>query len=573
VQKTTHGSADFIYGQYVTTKSIHAELTCLFGHPVDYKTAQVHVDRVYTLAPNRHFLTVASTRAEKGVSQIIPNLLTYAWSCLVIDPKGENAWITAKRRRCAFAPHSVHILDPWGEVNRRYGDLAGEQETIARFNPLSILDSASPHYSDDLAYIADALIINQGKDPFFDDSARELLAGLISYCVEDDKETASLPLVRLLLSKPMSELAAIAEDAQRFGPRSLAARKLGRFIEDNKTNAAIVSTALTQTAFLDSSALSESLSTSDFSFDGLVSGFGETVYLVLPVDKLQTHGRWLRLMVSMGIRAVARNTMPLRSPVMFFLDEFGTIGRLSAVSQAYGLMAGLKMCIWAFVQDLHQLKKDYPDEWETFIGNSEAITFFGVMDHFTASYVSQMLGNTTIEEISEATGSKRRGLFGDPNYTSMQDRAFGRPLVTSDEVRGMSKEKVLMITRDGPLYFNKFRYYNTFPFCDMAREDPRFTKEPTREELEAAAKAATEKLEAAAKAAIPDYSGAVNFFENLGCGVKSFGWLFFKTYTIKSEEKSIFLGGKNGVIEAARRAWLKQKEQKEENPPSKGFHF
>jgi type IV secretory pathway TraG/TraD family ATPase VirD4 len=42
------------------------------------------------------------------------------------------------------------------------------------------------------------------------------------------------------------------------------------------------------------------------------------------------------------------------------LDEFGTIGKLNAVAQAYGLMAGLGMIMWAFSQDLNQLKRDYP---------------------------------------------------------------------------------------------------------------------------------------------------------------------------------------------------------------------
>ena len=64
-----------------------------------------------------HALTFGRTRGGKGVSAIIPALLTYKGSMVVIDPKGENAWITAQRRR--DMGHRVVILDPWGEVNRR----------------------------------------------------------------------------------------------------------------------------------------------------------------------------------------------------------------------------------------------------------------------------------------------------------------------------------------------------------------------------------------------------------------------------------------------------------------------
>lgn len=47
---------------------------------------------------DRHVMTIAGSRAGNGVSLIIPNLLFYGGSALVIDPKGENARITAGRR-------------------------------------------------------------------------------------------------------------------------------------------------------------------------------------------------------------------------------------------------------------------------------------------------------------------------------------------------------------------------------------------------------------------------------------------------------------------------------------------
>jgi type IV secretion system protein VirD4 len=42
-----------------------------------------------------HLLTVAPTRAGKGTGQIIPNLLRWTGSCIVIDVKGENYLRTA----------------------------------------------------------------------------------------------------------------------------------------------------------------------------------------------------------------------------------------------------------------------------------------------------------------------------------------------------------------------------------------------------------------------------------------------------------------------------------------------
>src|SRR3546814_15511086 len=42
-----------------------------------------------------HLLTIAPTRTGKGVGTIIPNLLDYPGPVVCIDPKGENARITA----------------------------------------------------------------------------------------------------------------------------------------------------------------------------------------------------------------------------------------------------------------------------------------------------------------------------------------------------------------------------------------------------------------------------------------------------------------------------------------------
>lgn len=125
----------------------------------------------------RHLISVAPTRSGKGASLIIPNLFLYKGSVMVIDPKGENAYHTARLRR--DQGQKTYILDPWDEVNRRYGSKLEDIEKITTFNPLSILNPKTENYCDDLAYIADALIINRGRDPHWDDSARELVAGLI----------------------------------------------------------------------------------------------------------------------------------------------------------------------------------------------------------------------------------------------------------------------------------------------------------------------------------------------------------------------------------------------------------
>ena len=176
-------------------------------------------------------------------------------------------------------------------------------------------------------------------------------------------------------------------------------------------------------------------------------------------------------MISIGIRTIARNTKKMPLPVLFILDEFGTIGKLSAVAQAFGLMAGLQMCVWAFVQDLVQLKRDYPDDWETFISNSAAITCFRVMDNTTTTYISAMLGQTTVEQASDASEYVRR-VTSNKNFATDQDRPNARPLMTPDEVRRLNKTWGLFITNEGPSFFEKIRYFAEPRFAALARKNP-----------------------------------------------------------------------------------------------------
>lgn len=560
------------------------------GHPIRVDNFQPITENFVYFPADGHFLTVAQTGSGKGTSLIINNLLCYRGNALVVDPKGE-AWITAPRRRALG--QNVHIVDPWDEVNRVYGSRVGVREKTSRFNPLSVLKPGAPDYVDKLAYLAEALIVTQGaKDPFWDDTARELVAGLMAYVVEkpETKDKASLGLVRSLLMEPANVISAIIEMASEFPAGSMAARKLGQFDnpEQAKQLASIIQSARTQTAFLDSQILNDTMDSSDFSFDDLRDGGPPTtVYLVLPPDYLDTYARWLRLMISIAIGAVqkgrletaARTTAgggdstisapalltlappqsihewiksvqpkgskpnvpdlvvpqpglidriksrfrgskhrpaPLkelppaggqsggggaapkappgqeaRLPVLFLLDEFGTIGKLSCIERAFGLLRGRGVCVFAFLQDLNQLKRDYGEAWQSFIGNSTAVISFGSMDEFTCEYISKMTGTKTVEysttttSVSDSTkarppnvGDLIRGnrKFEDPAGSSVstttQQHVVAQPLLMPDGVRRLDKDLCLVIGRDKVALCARVKYFLDPIFSQWARRDP-----------------------------------------------------------------------------------------------------
>jgi Type IV secretory system Conjugative DNA transfer len=121
---------------------------------------------------DRHQLTISSTGGGKGRSVVLPNLLTYPGSVLCVDVKGQNAAVSAGRRRAMG--QTVHVFAPMSAFG-------GE---AARYNPLAELDPARTDYAEQLDLIADALVIPGGdKSMFWDESSRIVIAGVLDYII------------------------------------------------------------------------------------------------------------------------------------------------------------------------------------------------------------------------------------------------------------------------------------------------------------------------------------------------------------------------------------------------------
>src|SRR3546814_17520886 len=94
--------------------------------PISAKHAQA--SRFLQQSRPAHLLTMAPTRSGKGVGTIIPNLLTIDRSVICIDPKGENARVTARTRA---TKGTGWCLDPFGVS----GQPAARHNPLARPSP------------------------------------------------------------------------------------------------------------------------------------------------------------------------------------------------------------------------------------------------------------------------------------------------------------------------------------------------------------------------------------------------------------------------------------------------------
>jgi type IV secretion system protein VirD4 len=351
----------------------------------------------------RHLLTVAPTRSGKGVSSIIPNLVTYPGSAFVIDPKGENALISAARRGGGDADkgiaglgQDVFLLDPWDIAASKLG------APRAAFNPMDWIKADDPDAGENAFLLADALVLSESKDEgrFWDEEAKALLTGIILYVgiAAEEEGSRTLGRVRDILNLDDEEFKALLGRMYNHTHPIVVSTAARQASKDTKLFSSVLATAQSNTHFLDSPRIRESLARSDFRFEDLKTK-PTSIYLILPADRLKTFDRWLRLLIQQAITVNARNieVKPAR-PILFLLDEMPTLGRLPALEQAFGLMAGFGMQLWGIVQDLSQLARVYGEQgWQTFISNSGVIQYFGSRDKMTAEYFSSLCGVTTVE--------------------------------------------------------------------------------------------------------------------------------------------------------------------------------
>src|SRR6218665_3051320 len=429
------------------------------------KPEGLYIGGGYTFSDKGHILTVAGTRGGKGTNLIIPNLLginAYQGSWVVIDPKAENAAITARYQK--ETGRDVVVLNPWGLF-------ADKLDASRTYNPLDLLsDISSIHLVDDAQIIAEMLvpIDKHGGDRFFTDNARSIITGLLLHLVtsqEKEKQTLTTlwEWLRLRQAKweELLEDMTVNDDPVNGKIINNSANEILKLMAaGERTFGSILATALQCTDFLKSKALQDAL-TSDYDPKNLADG-NTALYIIIPADKLQSHSKWLRLVTTTLLRAVVRKP---NKRVTFLLDEFAALGYISEIETALSTYAGYEVTVWPILQSLIQLKKNYGDGWETFIGNTAVRQYFSVNDNFTANYVSAAIGTT-----SYITQKRNKA-------DETESSANARALITPDELRRASGDNIFAFMGEKPpTYYPKKPYYTIEGLKQRYDENPYITQ-------------------------------------------------------------------------------------------------
>lgn len=391
---------------------------------------------------DRGITTIAASRTGKSVD-LHNNLYFYRGSVVVVDPKTELANGTAKRRSRGLG-QDTYVLDPYHRANP---DAA---QFRASFNPMAHMDIENPYLIEDAAMITDALVVTnpQSKDPHWDMSASVFIEAVILHvCLyKEFKSCRNLATVwKLIANGSIYRLKEDGEWVEKDGMEGLILQMKdnamyleGKYRSEGNENAydfalnieagardfwerpekergSVLSTARRHLNFIRYREIQDVLTGSENSFnlsELKTNPKGVSIYLCLPSTKLSSCSGWLRLFINQIITACERTEYIDQKTgeivegtatglqTVFMLDEFATsIGPLDIIRRAAGLVAGgpFYIKLWCILQDLGQLKSMYPDSWETFLGNSSIIKFFGNNDMTTLDYIEKRCGHTSVK--------------------------------------------------------------------------------------------------------------------------------------------------------------------------------
>lgn len=153
--------------------------------------------------------------------------------------------------------------------------------------------------------------------------------------------------------------------------------------------------------------------------------------------------------------------------LLLLLDEFPALGKMDGFAISEGFIAGYGMKACIITQDLNQINNIYGKD-NYVVSNCQVQVYHTPSDNNSAKYLSDKLGNQTIESTSSSRNSNIL-----PMPTSYNDSLMSRPLMYPNEVSTMDQAKLLVFCKGlAPIYCNKIRYFEDPVFLPRTKIKP-----------------------------------------------------------------------------------------------------
>ncbi|WP_299960846.1 type IV secretory system conjugative DNA transfer family protein [uncultured Roseobacter sp.] len=413
-----------------------------------------------------HMLLYAPTRSGKGVGVVVPNLLNWPGSAVILDIKKENWALTAGFRQSAG--QAVYLFDPLEPNGKTH-----------RWNPLSTVRRGTEFQIEDLQRLADLFIPVHSKDPFFDRAAQTAFVGVGGYLAE----TPNLPFT---LGEIFRQLTLTGNVAKAFKERIEERKKEGRpltwqteaaltdFISKSEnTFESVKSTITANLGLFANPMLDRATSASDFDFADLRKR-RMSIYVGITPNNLGRLGPLLNLFfqscVDANMQELPETNPALKHKVLLCMDEFAAVGELPSFKRGIGYFAGYGLTVLTIIQTPAQLSDIYgTDGAAAYMDNAGVEIVFTPKSLKEARNLSERFGTHAMESSST---SKSKHLI-DSKGTTVSISEQKRALMMPQELLAMDQSKVLVIIAGHPpVKANKLRFYAEEVFLERSRIPP-----------------------------------------------------------------------------------------------------
>ena len=433
-----HGSAKW-ENVYLLNHRLHDK-----EHPDENRILSRHLSITTDqrkLDKNLFTLVIGGSGSRKTRAYVKPNLLQCNSSYIIMDPKGE-------------------LLRDIGNVFKAEGykirvfDLIDMLSSF-RYNPFVYFKRES-----DIQGFITNLFANtedktkHGGDAFWDKTAKMMLSALMYYvwyeCPETEMNFGTV--MELILAETVEEgdeagisaTQVLIEELRARSPRHIAVRYFDAYRKGaGETIMSIQESLLSR---LEKFLLEDvvNLTTGDELELEKIGEEKTALFIRMPDDNsfhFLASALITQLFQLMMAQADARSTGSLPVPVHFVLEEARNITLPDSFQNWVATMRSRNITLSIILQNISQIKRMFPDDWESVSGMCDEILYLGGNEQSTHKYISEALGKATIDTKTHGQTKGKSGSY------STNFQMSGRELLTPDEVRALDNRYCILFIR------------------------------------------------------------------------------------------------------------------------------
>ena len=463
------------------------------GFPISFNK---NLKYIYFDRETPHYVYLGSTGSGKSVTAVIPTCTFISKakkkrSVFITDPKGEIYQTTSKMFqnqgykiltidfRNPELSNKINILEP---IIKEYENYITYEKLLLQtdaeskkleYNNLSMSSLAETNRL--ISSLATMVMQEktEQKDPFWNDSAKNLLEGLIGFFLEEYKEgnitrdKITMTSIRKFQNSSMEEnnFKKFKDyiNKKEYGSKSKDALVSILSASDN-TYKSITAVFGQKMNIFDDINVANVTSISDFEFN-LLGKEPVALYVIVP-DEDKTYFTLVTIIVGLLYRdlvKLANSTDKKKLPyeIDFILDEFANCPPLADIEAIVSVARSRGMHFHFFIQSFSQLDNVYGKDVAQIILDNCGLVYLKTNTQETAEAISKRLGKKTIESSSIRQSVSLLNYNGDKSTN-----LIGRDLMTPEEVKQLHYKTIIFpiigfpIFRDTVLY-TKFSCYES----------------------------------------------------------------------------------------------------------------